>query len=117
MDAAITKRMITTAEYHQMGEVGIIGHDERVELIKGEIFNRSSKGIRHSNVLRNLTRWLYRNFDSSFEISVQSPIALDEFNEPEPDLALLSSDVDHYSSEHPNASDTALIIEPVVLIN
>jgi len=35
----ITKRKLSIDEYHRMAEVGIIGPDERVELIDGEILN------------------------------------------------------------------------------
>ncbi len=109
MDTAVSKRMITTSEYHQMGEVGIIRPEERVELIDGEIVNMSPKGTKHAKVVRQLTRWLYRNnFDDSFEILVQDPIVLSDHSEPEPDLAI-SKELE--SSKHPSASDVVLVIE------
>ena len=37
VSAAPRKRRFTVAEYYRMGEVGILGPDERVELIEGRL--------------------------------------------------------------------------------
>jgi Uma2 family endonuclease len=37
MAIALKRRRFTVDEYHRMGEVGILGVDDRVELIEGEI--------------------------------------------------------------------------------
>ena len=37
MAAEITKKLFTVDEYYSMAEAGIIGPDERVELVEGEI--------------------------------------------------------------------------------
>jgi Uma2 family endonuclease len=47
-------RTITIAEYHQMVAAGILGEDEHVELISGQILNMSPKGIRHSFAIMQL---------------------------------------------------------------
>lgn len=109
MDAAVSKRMITASEYHQMGEVGIIRPEERVELINGEIITMSPKGTKHAKVVRQLTRWFYHNnFDELFEIIVQDPIVLSDHSEPEPDLAITNK-VEGF--EHPKAENVMLVIE------
>ena len=36
-EADVRTRPITVAEYHRMGDAGIIGPDERVELLDGEL--------------------------------------------------------------------------------
>ena len=41
-------RLFTVEEYHRMGEAGVFGPDERVELIRGVIHKMSPKGRRHS---------------------------------------------------------------------
>ena len=44
-------------------------------------------------------------------VSVQSPLRLDAFNEPEPDLMLLRPRADDYRQSHPGAADVLLLIE------
>jgi hypothetical protein len=44
-------------------------------------------------------------------ISVPDPIHIDEYNEPEPDIAPLSPPDDFYAESHPNSKDVRLIME------
>lgn len=37
MDVAVKRRTFTADEFERMAEAGILGEDERVELIEGEI--------------------------------------------------------------------------------
>jgi hypothetical protein len=43
----VTRRPITVTEYHRMGEVGILGDRDRVELIEGELVAMSPIGSYH----------------------------------------------------------------------
>ena len=44
-------------------------------------------------------------------VSVQDPIRLSDFSEPQPDLALLKLRDDFYSSGHPAPEDVLLVVE------
>ena len=44
-------------------------------------------------------------------ISVQNPLRLDSYNEPEPDLLVLRPRADDYQANHPGAADVLLLIE------
>lgn len=55
-----TAKRFTIAEYHQMAELGFFREDERVELIKGEIFYLAAKGTPHSVCETCLERELYK---------------------------------------------------------
>ena len=44
-------------------------------------------------------------------VSVQNPLRIDAFIEPEPDLLLLRPRADDYRASRPSAADTLLLIE------
>ncbi|HKS39242.1 MAG TPA: Uma2 family endonuclease, partial [Blastocatellia bacterium] len=44
-------------------------------------------------------------------VSVQNPVRLNDFSEPEPDITLLKPRDDFYSQSHPTAADVLLVIE------
>ncbi len=46
----------TVDDYHRMAEVGLIGADDRVELIEGEIVDMAPVGSRHNACVKRLTR-------------------------------------------------------------
>jgi Uma2 family endonuclease len=89
MQAEIKRRSISVKDYHQMAEAGIIGPDERVELIRGEIVLKMSMGDRRRGAVSRLNRLLTRYLDDIAVIQVQCPVELDDHSEPEPDFAVL----------------------------
>jgi hypothetical protein len=48
MQIEVTKKLFTVDEYYQMADAGIIGPQDRVELIDGEIIQMSPIGTRHA---------------------------------------------------------------------
>lgn len=70
------------------------------------------KGTAHVLSLRLLSRALDTFFiKSPVFISLQDPIQLGDFSEPEPDVAIIRGQVIDYADHHPTAQDVALIIE------
>lgn len=98
--------------YYKMAEPGILTRDERVELIDGEIIDLSPIGSPHAGTTNRLTRLFARAAaDGMALVSVQSPLRLDVYNEPEPDLMLLRPRADDYRASHPTAADVFLLVE------
>ncbi len=46
-----TTRRFTVEEYYRMAEAGILGEDDRVELLDGEIVQMSPIGSRHAGTV------------------------------------------------------------------
>lgn len=76
-----------------MGEAGIFSEDDRVELIDGEVLEMAPIGDRHiesvMRLTRLLSRWALDTGETGLFVSVQNPLALGEYGESQPDLALV----------------------------
>lgn len=106
-----TRRRISVYEYHAMGEAGILGVDERVELIDGEIITMSPIGPEHGASVDAGNYFLVSLVRNRAIVRVQGNVRLDEYNEPQPDFALLKWRDDFYRHELPGPDDVMLIIE------
>lgn len=105
------RRLFTVAEYHRMGEAGILAPGERVELIRGEIVEMSPIGPRHAAFVDNLNQLLVLRLAGRTRVSVQNPVELSEHSEPQPDLKLLRRRALPYKAAAAQAEDTLLVIE------
>ncbi len=98
--------------YYKMAEAGILTHDDRVELIDGEIIDMNPIGSPHAGKTNRLARLFAKTAaEGSVLTSVQNPLRLDAYNEPEPDLMLLRPRADDYETSHPGVADVFLLVE------
>ena len=108
-----SRHQLTVHDFHHMGEAGILGPSDRVELIDGEIIDMSPIGALHAAIVDALTRHFSRHLGESVFIRCQNPIRLDDVNEPEPDIAILRPRADFYMTSHPGPADVLLVVEVV----
>lgn len=111
MSVQFAKHYFTIHDYERMGETGILPATKRYELIEGEIIEMSPIGSRHAACVCQLNHSLYRQVGDAIIVSVQNPIVLDDFSEPQPDITLLKPRADFYRDKHPTAADVLLVIE------
>ncbi len=111
MVVQIARRHFTVTEYDRMVEAGILGEDDRVELIEGEIIEMSPIGPRHAAHVKRLNTLVSQQVGDAAIVSVQDPIHLAEYSEPEPDIALLRPRADFYAQGHPAPPDVLLVVE------
>ena len=104
-------RLISVAEYHRMGELGILDADEKVELLAGQIVKKSMKGTRHTSTNKRLEKVLENRLGDRALVRTQAPIRLDNYSEPEPDVAVVGPNPSFYADNHPTPSEVYLIIE------
>jgi Uma2 family endonuclease len=97
--------------YDAMIEAGILQEDDRVELIAGEIINKMPIGPNHAATVNRCTQVFSNSVGKHCIVSVQNPIALDAFSQPEPDVALLRPRADFYAGSHPQPEHVLLIVE------
>jgi Uma2 family endonuclease len=104
-------RSLTSADYYQMMESGIIREGERVELISGQIFTMAAKGTRHTVATTRLITELPMLMQRRAIVRCQEPITLLNNSEPEPDIAIVKLRSDDYVNSHPSPADIILVIE------
>ena len=107
----VARRPLTVAEYHRMGEAGILTEDDRVELIEGELVAMSPIGSDHSGTVNALNHLLVMAVHGRAVVAVQNPVILDDHSEPQPDFAVLRYRDDHYRRATPRPEDVVLIVE------
>jgi Uma2 family endonuclease len=108
----LATRHFTVDEYHRMGEAGILGCEERLELISGQIVVREPIGVRHASVVDRLNRLWTSRLGERVIVRVQNPVQFVEADsELQPDILLLRPRDDFYATGHPHASDVLLLIE------
>jgi len=105
------RRRFTVDEYHWMGRVGILGPDDRVELLDGEIICMVPIDEPHASTVDRINQVLVLGLQGAAIVRVQSSIRLDMGGEPEPDFALLRPRRDFYRASHPTPEDVLLVIE------
>ncbi len=99
------------ADYYRMAETGIIGPEDRVELLDGEIYQMSPIGSPHSGIVGKLDRLFQSRIGARAICRVQQPLILDDRSEPEPDFVVARSRADEYCDEHPRPADVLLLVE------
>jgi Uma2 family endonuclease len=107
----VARRPLTVADYHRMGEVGILTERDRVELIEGELVAMSPIGSNHAGTVNALTRHLVQVVGERGVVAVQNPVRLNDLSEPQPDFAVLKPRSDDYRRATPCADEVLLIIE------
>jgi Uma2 family endonuclease len=111
MAIELVRHRFTVADFHRMAEAGILGGDDRVELIDGEIVEMTPIGSRHAACVDRLAQLFFEQVGRRAIVRVQSPIRLGEHSEPQPDVTLLRPHPDFYAASHPRPEDVLLVVE------
>jgi len=97
-------RSFKRSEYDRMVELGMF-EDERVELIRGVLVKMSPQLAAHASTVARLNQLMMARLQGRFCLRIQSPLALSDDSEPEPDVAVV--ELGNYDAEHPG---TALLV-------
>jgi len=111
MQTETTRKLFTVEEFYKMADAGIFTEDDRVELIDGEIIEMSPLGVRHAGCLIAATHVFTAVFGGRAVVSVQGPLRLSNYTEPEPDIVLLKPRKDFYRGKRAKAEDALLVLE------
>lgn len=102
-------RRWTREEYERLVEVGVLGEDDHVQLIEGEIVEMTPQNAPHMVAVHLVADALRSTFGPGFSIRVQGPLALGIDSEPEPDVAVVRGSFRDYRDRHPTTA--VLVVE------
>ncbi|PSQ88117.1 MAG: Uma2 family endonuclease, partial [Bacteroidetes bacterium QH_2_63_10] len=109
----LRERRISVEDYFAMGKAGILDEDDRVELLDGRLIDMPPIGPFHSHgvddFLELFTRRLYVDDPPSARVRVQSPIQLNDYSAPGPDVVLYDPEMP--KDRHPRPDDIYLVVE------
>lgn len=103
-------RRFTVEEFDRLVEVGILGDEERVELLEGVLVAMTPIGDEHAACVIRLNDLLTSRLAGRALVAIQNPIALPR-SRPYPDVAVLRRRADYYRSGKPGPADIFLVIE------
>jgi Uma2 family endonuclease len=106
-----TRARLTVAQFHRMGELGILAPDLRLELVDGEMLTMAPIGSWHAWVVEELGNILRRQVADGPLVWSQNPVRLSDVDELQPDIMLLVPNKGHYRDALPTAHDVLLLIE------
>jgi Uma2 family endonuclease len=111
MPSLLKRWRLTVDDYHRMAKAGILHEDDRVELIVGELIEMAAIGSYHFTTVNKLNREFSARAVEVYIVSVQNPVRLSRYSEPQPDIALLRLRSDEYADGLPGPEDVLLIVE------
>jgi Uma2 family endonuclease len=100
----------TVDDYHRLIETGILGENDRVELLEGWIAPKRTHNPPHDSTIQIVTERLAEFLPRLWKIRIQSAVTTTD-SEPEPDLAVVRGHARTYSARHPGPPDIGLLIE------
>jgi Uma2 family endonuclease len=107
----VPRHRLTVRDYHRLAEAGVLGEDDRIELLEGQLVDMAAIGPRHALAVDALTELLVMAAVGQAVVRVQNPIVLDDTSEPQPDFTLLRRPWHGYPDEHPRPPDVYLLVE------
>lgn len=83
---ALPRWKFSSSDVSRMVKAGILGEDERIELIDGDLIRMAAKGFRHDALKDDLARLLGRTAPDDMVVAVESTLRLAERVIVEPEL-------------------------------
>jgi Uma2 family endonuclease len=99
---------MTVDEYERLA--GLLD-DPRVELINGYLVKKMAQKPPHAWAVETTHSCLDRVLPGGWFVREEKPVRIPQFDEPEPDLAVVRGTRDDYRDRHPEPRDIALLAE------
>ncbi len=97
-------------QYERLVATGVLGA-QPVELIDGLLVRKMGKRPPHVIACEATRDLLLPLIPQGWRLTVEAPIRVPEFDEPEPDLAIVRGTREQYENRHPGPADVGILIE------
>jgi Uma2 family endonuclease len=101
---------MTVDEYERLAEADVL-NDPRVELLGGLLVKKMTQKPPHTWAVEGAHDQLGRALPGGWFIREEKPVRIPQFDEPEPDLAVVRGARDEYRDRHAGPADLALLVE------
>jgi Uma2 family endonuclease len=99
----------TSERYFALAQSGILGPDDRVELLEGVIVAMVPSNAEHSSAVARVHHALIRVLGADVVIRVQDALIVGPLSVPEPDVAVVPGTLADYDHRYPTAA--LLVVE------
>jgi Uma2 family endonuclease len=103
-------RRFSVSEYHRMIQAGILGEDDKVELLEGYVVLKTARSPPHDTALRRARKRIEALARVGWDVRVHYAVTLPD-SEPGPDVAVARGDESTYAARHPGPDDLGLVVE------
>ena len=105
------KKLFTSDDLCKMYDSGIIGPEDRVELIDGEIITMMPRGKRHVACCNRANTFFTEALGRRAIVSIQNWLPLNIYNMPKPDVVVLKPAADFYDSTDIGPEHAFFVVE------
>ena len=106
-----TLHRITVDEYERIIASGALEDPSRVELIDGYMVDKMGKNAGHRYTTKEALKALDNRLPAGWTSRKEEPVRIPEFDEPEPDIAIVRGSDADYRRRIATAADVALLVE------
>jgi Uma2 family endonuclease len=101
---------MTVDQYERLVETGVLD-GQPIELIHGLLVRKMGKKPTHVIACEAMRDELLPLIPRGWRLTIEAPIRIPDFDEPEPDLGIVRGTRDQYEDHHPGPADVGLLIE------
>ena len=101
---------MTVDEYERLAEAAILD-DPSVELIDGYLVRKMTKKPPHVIAVEGLRDDLLALALAGWRVMIQDPVRIPDFDEPEPDIAIVRGSRKDYKEHHPGPREIGFVAE------
>lgn len=104
---------LSVHQYERMAEAGILTEGDRVELLDGFLLQKMTKNEPHSAACTEIRLAIEKWIPPGWYLRLESPLRVSDFDEPEPDLAIVRGSSRTYVrlGRPPEPGEVALVVE------
>jgi Uma2 family endonuclease len=101
---------ITVESYERMVDAGVLDN-VRVELLGGRLVPKMPKNPRHVFSTFKLAKALEGVIPPGWHVRTEGPVRIPEYDEPEPDVAVVIGTLEDYLQRHPAPAEVVVLVE------